>query len=122
MDAYTQYELYDLFISLQGEAQTTSGLFLTVVSGYLVVAYLVGKSLTRLQVMIVTGIFMVFTTAQIGGHFTTMLYLTELAQNIDAMSGGSLPARVWPLLFLFINASIAVASLKFMWDVRHPKS
>ena len=31
-----------LAISLRGETQTTSGLFLTVVSGYLAIAYIVG--------------------------------------------------------------------------------
>ena len=46
-------------------------LYLTVVSGYLLVAYLLGKKLSFLQTTIVTTLFMFFT---ITNNFATVLY------------------------------------------------
>ena len=118
MDQLTQYELYDVHIGLRGEALSTSGMLLTVVSGYLAIAYFVGRSLTRVQVTIVTGIFLVFTLAQIGGHFSTMMELGSISSQIITLKESSFSADMWAAVFLIINISIAAASLKFMWDVR----
>ena len=122
MDQMTQYELYDLHISLRGEALSTSSMFLTVVSGYLAIAYFMGRSLTSAQVTIITGIFLMFTLVQIGGHLSTMMELGAMTPQIDALSEGTSMANIWAVLFLIINLSIVAASLKFMWDVRAKNS
>lgn len=88
----SEYELRDLFVSMQGEAQTTSALLLSVISSYLVVSYLIDSNLTKSQSGIFTGIFI------------------------------AMPMYFWNAIFLFIHCSIAGACLKFMWDIRHPNS
>ena len=118
----TEYELRDLFISMQGEAQTTSALFLTVISGYLVVAYLLGRDLTKSQFRIFTGIFIVFAGAQIAGHFITMLTMGNIAAKSVTLGGSARPMMFWSVVYLVIHLAIAAACLKFMWDIRHPKT
>ena len=117
----SEYELRDLFVSLQGEAQTTSALFLTVISGYLLVAYLLGSDLTKSQSRIFTGIFIVFTTAQIAGHFGTMLIMGDIASQSETLGGSHQAMIFWAGVYLAIHIAITFACLRFMWDVRHPK-
>ena len=118
----SEYELRDLFISMQGESQTTSALFLTVISGYLVVAYLLGAKLTKSQSRIFTGIFIVFTTAQIAGHFMTMLGMGDLAYQAETLGGSAKPLIFWATVYLAIHIAITISCLKFMWDIRNPKT
>ena len=118
----TEYELRDLFISMQGEAQTTSALFLTVISGYLVVAYLLGSGLTKSQLRIFTGIFIVFSGAQIAGHFITMLSMGDIAAKSVTLGGSAQPMMFWASVYLVIHLAIAGACLRFMWEIRHPKT
>lgn len=118
----TEYELRDLFVSMQGESQTTSALFLTVISGYLVVAYLLGHNLTKSQSRIFTGIFIAFTTAQVAGHFNTMLLMGDIAAKSESLGGSAQPVFIWGTIFFAIHVAITTACLKFMWDIRHPKT
>ena len=92
------------------------------VSGYLAIAYIVGASLSRMQVAIITGIFLVFTLAQLGGHYATMLEMTVLNRRVEHLAAPAVGTDIWPEIFLCIHLSIVVASLKFMWDVRHADS
>lgn len=115
----SHYEVYDVIVSLRGEAQTTAGLFLTVVSGYLAIAYVVGSSLTRAQVTTITGIFLVFTFVQVMGHLSTMLELGALSEQIQLGIESPIKMEFWAFAFSAVHLSIIAASLKFMWDVRH---
>ena len=92
-------------------------LYLTVMSGYLLVAYLVGKELSFLQTTIITTLFVSFSifntvvmvsylqTAYFYGHTYGLARLPGWATEVSAimLAGGIL------------------AAVKFMWDARHPK-
>ena len=108
-------ELSTELLSNAGEAM---GLYVTVSSGYLLVAYLVGKDLTRLQAVIITVLYAVFTafnTIAVVSYFQTAVYFGH------AYGAGLAPR--WPIYGLGLLLGLGIlACLKFMWDVRHPKT
>ena len=98
-------------------------LYLTVSSGYLVVAYIVGRELTRSQTLFISGLFLVFALYAlwgVGQYWSSgdeaRIALEELgADTIDLNYLGLNPAVIAvPMGVLGI-----FGSLKFMWDIRH---
>ena len=97
-------------------------MFITVTFAYLVVAYFVGEKLSRLQVLIgsvlylASGISFWFATITHGASFHALAY--EYQELI--------PSRLW--LFPWVETTTVlfsggiIASLYFMWDVRHGKA
>ena len=106
-----------LVTELMGQGQVSLGLYLTVTSGYLLVAYLVGNDLTRLQVFIVTVLFAVVA----GLNTLAAAAFWESAAHFGHTYGeGRASTWAWKAVAFVLGAGI-FASLKFMWDVRHPK-
>jgi hypothetical protein len=92
-------------------------LYLTVSSGYLLVAYLVGKELSFLQTTIITTLFMFFT---ITNTVATVLYMQSAYYFSHTYGAGRLPGWTASVTGILLAAGI-LAAVKFMWDVRHPK-
>ena len=92
-------------------------LYLTVMSGYLLVAYLVGKELSFLQTTIVTTLFMFFT---ITNTVATVLYMKNAYYFSHTYGAGFLPGWTGPVTGILLAGGI-LAAVKFMWDVRHQK-
>ena len=98
-------------------ATSAMSLYLTVVSGYLLVAYLAGKELSSLQTTIVTTLFMFFT---ITNTVATVLYMQNAYYFSHTYGAGRLPGWVALTTGVLLAGGI-LAAVKFMWDVRHPK-
>ena len=101
--------------------------FISLVSAYLVVAYVVGKELLPSQVIVINLLFSVSTILTIFGNAVTARnaiqahYLGSL--NVEEMI--PLPEFLIyfvPISLILIDFCIVLASLKFMWDIRHPKT
>jgi len=103
---------------------TMLSVYLSATTGYLIAAYLVGQKLTFSQSFTVSGLYVVFASlsayAAIGFALRGVDYVAIMMEHRpDAIFYGR-PEAVLPLgAVLFVGI---VASLKFMWDVRHPKS
>lgn len=120
----TEAELWELVILSQANIASLLGIYLTAASGYLVVSYLVGGKLTNMQTFLVTGLYIVFgmiTTFALNVNliragflmeFTDEKYRPPLSPIVQVM-----PAIVTTFLFFGV-----LGCLKFMWDVRHPKT
>jgi len=120
----TEHEIWELVVLSQANIASLLGLYLTAASGYLVVSYLVGNKLTTMQTSLITGLFIVFgviTTFAVNVNliragflmgFTDSTYRPPLSPVVPIM-----PLVVTPFLFVGV-----IGCLKFMWDVRHPKS
>ena len=98
-------------------------LYLTVTSGYLIVAYSVGAQLTKSQCLFVSTLFVVFAYYSLWGvtQYWTTGDLTRIAfeaydpiNYIELNSVGLNPA----VISLPMGVFGIVGSLKFMWDVR----
>ena len=101
---------------LSGSGDAMS-LYLTVISGYLLVAYLVGKELTSLQTTIVTILFLFFG---ITNTVATMSFMQNAFYFGQTYGEGRVPNWWAPLTGTLLALGI-IAAVKFMWDVRHPK-
>jgi hypothetical protein len=117
----TQYEIIDAVGTYQGLAQSGLMNYFAILSSYLVVAYFAGASLSRHQVVIITGLYLVMQLFTTWGIFTFFIATRTLAETITA--GGWQPPPIKPI---YIAGPLLVfgiiAGLKFMWDVRHPKT
>lgn len=102
------------------------GMLITLMSGYLVVAYLVGEKLTRAQVMIVNSLYVIAALTVIAGHSQYMadVMIARLQvhsidpQVFDAVDPALL--KLIPATLAFVNIGLIVSSLYFMWSIRHP--
>lgn len=114
--------LLELVAEFNVAGMTAMTLYLTAMSGYLLVAYMIGNKLTRLQCVIVTGLFLwfsVFVTLGTAGYFGRAYQLSGLFSEFKP-SG-----MVMDTWVLWASSGLELvgifAALKFMWDVRHPK-
>lgn len=112
-----------MFWSAQEMGVQALMLYVTVTSGYLIVAYLVGAQLTRSQVLFVSALFVVFALYSLWGvtQYWTSGYLTDLAfkehiphEYIELNRVGLNPA----LISLPMGILGILGSVKFMWDLR----
>jgi hypothetical protein len=99
-------------------------LYLSATSGYLVVAYLIGGKLNRAQVFTISCLYVLFAFlsayASIGFGLRGIDYVSEMMKHRpDAIFYGRPEAVIAVAMILFAGI---FACLKFMWDVRHPKS
>ena len=107
-----------LVVEQLGGANGAMTLYLTVTSGYLLVAYLAGKELTRLQAAIITCLYVVFTTAN---TLAVISFFNAAIHYAHTYGAGRMP--LWPPYTVGTAFFLGIlACLKFMWDVRHPKS
>jgi hypothetical protein len=99
-------------------------LYITITSGYLIVAYLIGDKLTKTQVAIVNTLYIVMSS--IAAYGTTIWIVRGVYFSLQQSAievGMPLHATyiVPAMIGVFMIGGI-VTCLKFMWDVRHPKA
>ena len=105
-------------ILVNGETTT----MMTLLFGYLLLAYFVGKSLSNTQSMIVTGLYIVAFVITLGNIVTGVLASAAMAAPFKdlcpecTLNPMSSPAGA--VLVLLINLAMLIASLYFMWSVR----
>ena len=108
-----------------GNYISTMGLFISIISAYLVVAYLAGKELLRSQVILINLLFIIFIGYGMLGMYNWSRVAHEMATLAIEMSEqrkiGPTTLDV-PTITLLVQVPIVIACLKFMWDVRHTKS
>jgi hypothetical protein len=95
-------------------------LYLSVVTGYLVVAYLAGSKLSRFQVTFVTILFVVFSvhlTVSSYGAFEAA-YIAHLKYFPDEVIG---PSPILNRGLAVFQLAGIIGCLTFMWDVRKSK-
>ena len=106
--------------SLWANAISVYVIFLSVLSGYIVIAYFMGKSLSGGQVAIVNFLFagIAGPTLYIWQSFaSTALYYSGLAANARGEHFYSFDYGM--ALGLAFNSALVIAAIVFMWLVRH---
>ena len=124
----TPYELIDLAQSTYGNGTAAYGVFLTVVTAYLVTAYVVGAELSRYQVTVLTILFLlvtgilVFTISSYvfyGNHYSVLARAAALGAEAEGPTWA--PKQWFPAFLTIVNVTTVVASLSFMWKSRTAK-
>jgi hypothetical protein len=99
-------------------------MYVTVLASYMVVAYLAGRRLTKLQAATASALFIVAATLT---AYTSTSYFFRVVSWIDALElmnpdkhyGAKPFVGYWMVGLMGLGIS---ASLLFMWQVRHPPS
>ena len=130
----TPYEAFDLAQSAYGNSQAVYAIFLSITSGYLVTAYLVGRELTTTQFRLLTTFFLVVAAILIWSMsaytYSGNAFSQVGREMVEAARNESLPEPVWsvthvrswiPEFMALINSLTIFGSIFFMWNVRRPK-
>jgi len=117
----TQYELADLAQSAFGNATSAFAVNLSILSGYLIVSYLVGDKLSRTQVVILNSLFVLtagFIVFLVVGYASSGVRFATLAAP-EIASERFFTAKPWTVYAVGgINVIGIVAALYFMYDKR----
>jgi len=123
-EAMTEYELTDAINSTMSVYASTFTLYLTIISAYLIAGFVVGQKLSKQQFVIVSILFffasglVVLAMSGLG---------SRLAHTADALRlvNADHPIKFNTMYINVLNVILIlgmIASFKFMWDIRHPKS
>jgi len=103
---------------------TWIGLSFTFLTAYLVTAYTVGMALTKSQVWIINTLFCLYQAGTINGVHTAGSRYLEFVDEILSIN----PERDYSFSVTSLYAGplllaiVTLVALKFMWDIRHPKT
>jgi hypothetical protein len=120
----TEYELIDAINGTTDILITIFSMYVTFTTAYLICAYLVGGSLNRLQCFMVTVLYV----ASAGISTISMLSIGPRILDLYGTLKLTNPARIglahdWIYIELAVLSALGIfAGLKFMWDIRHPKT
>jgi hypothetical protein len=121
----TESELIEAITSYFDIAVAALTLYVTICSGYLLVAYMAGGNLTNSQALIVSTLYC-FVAGVTANAFRTWSQRSFDYLALQESSGlSSISLGTSPMLASVLTAIMfagVVACLKFMWDVRHPKT
>ena len=123
----TEYEMTDIIMSRFGHMTDQASLYFALVSGYLITAYIVGARLTRLQVTVVNTLYCLWTVGILWGYINTVSDTIELERAIRGAGATPAAGKISDSTFAAYSFAIVqaigiIASLIFMWSVRHPKT
>lgn len=119
----TEYEIKDLIQSALAGNTTVLSVVISVISGYLVIAWLVGDKLTKFQVVWINLLFLTFSTMlalRWATGFKTVINLQRDLLQLNVEIGTEVTYEMI-MGITFVLAAAILGSLKFMRDVRHPK-
>lgn len=118
----TLYEVSDIINGLNSNVIASQAVFLTIVSAYLVVAYSVGRDLTKYQAGFIS---LVFLMLMIVDYFATSSLMQDVYEFHEVklhLLGQEAPNETlndtvaW--IFTSIRVVISLGALIFMWQVR----
>ena len=120
----TQYESLDLAQSAFSSSIAAYALFLTIVTGYLVTAYMVGRELDRSQVWLLSTLFLVVVSIAIWSVSSYIYWGTvySLGAEPEGIDRSVMAPTLWlPAVMALVNVATAVACLVFMRNVRQKR-
>lgn len=120
----TEAEILELMAAHGANAITAFTVYITFTFGFLATAYFVGSQLTRLQAIIVAGLYVIAAVAPsltqiayIQLTFTILESGPNLGHGITLLNG-----TFWVWSMSIIQSVGIVISLYFLCSVRHPKT
>jgi len=98
--------------------------FFTGFTAYLIAAYLIGSKLTRSQVFFISVCYFFYASLCIIAVYGAGNLLTHFASEVGSMNPDRPFIANYPVLYAATGTLVlgVFGSLKFMWDVRHPRT
>ena len=120
-------EWFEISLIAGENSLTGFAILFSLMSGYMVVAYTVGRTLSRNQVLLASSIYTVGCLLMVFSNFSHVRdaivgrqQAALIAQEIPM--GVGLSPVTWASVILVIHRSFLIGSLIFMWQVRHSKT
>lgn len=124
-------EWFEAYTNASSNGLTALAILLTIVSGYMVIAYLVGGKLTKIQVFLVNTVYITSGLSVLTSNYGSVLdsataraqagrHAEELALIISPV--GEAAPETLAIIVATVNSLFLIVSLVFMWQVRHPKT
>jgi len=116
-------ELAQGYISI---IQTEANILLGMIFGYLLTAHFIGTKLSKAQVIILNGLYMFTVLSSLAvyqGHFSSLMFTVERVIAEKGRDASDIPITGTPggeLTVVIAYILMIIASLYFMWTVRHP--
>ena len=97
---------------------------ITLLTAYIIMAYMVGKDLSKSQVTIVNTLYVLLSMFAFLSIYILSMAATEMgALSIEMSEQRTRGPQLWVGVGVVgIFTFCLIGSLKFMWDVRHPKT
>jgi hypothetical protein len=117
-------DLYQIAIEFSHGLQTEEQTFLTVLSGYLIAAYVIGAKVTRHQVIVFNTIYLIVVCGLLYNMRDYWSNTTHWFHKAQAAEFGQVMVdlTVRGEMTVLACASMVVGSLYFMWSIRHSDS
>ena len=115
----TEYEIRDLASGSMSNFLTTFTIFMSIVTAYIIAAFIAGRRLTGSQLAIVNACFLI--SSGVIGLLSYLIFRVFLrrAQEADAIVGTKSVLLIdfsWTVAVLYVI--LTIGSLTFMWNVR----
>jgi len=125
----TEVEAYSALRETTEYAMAIGEQNITLLTGYLLIAFFIGAKLTRFQVSFVNVLFVVMFLSSCLSLASAAATLTHIAQRLRD-TGSDIPMTAFdmgesgmasPIFVLGVCLAMLIGALYFMWSVRHPK-
>ena len=120
----TPYEYADLAQSAFGNGLSSFAVLLSIVSGYLITAYLVGAKLSKFQVRLLTTMFVLvmgLLAWSMSAYTYWGSYFAALGRNEASPESLFRPGAWTTGATAILTLLTIVMCLLFMWNIRQPK-
>jgi hypothetical protein len=121
-----EFELGEMLYSAYSLSSDGAAIYFTLVTAYIVASYVVGDKLSTAQMLIISALYVVWSLGLINVQYTQILAVTGFQRELSALGGSPLliqqNTQVATWGFIGVQISGMLASLYFMWSIRHPKT
>ena len=124
-------EWFEAYTNATSNGLTALAILLTMVSGYMVIAYVAGNKLTRIQVMLVNVVYIASSVSVLTSNYGSVLDSAtarfQAGLRIEELSlilstTGEAAPETLAIIVAAVNSLFLIISLVFMWQVRHPNA
>ena len=123
----SEYELVDVMYTIFASMNESATLYFTLVSAYLGLSFFIGERLTKVQLIIVNTLYIIWVIGVINSGYgglsnavTVMGLLNEMGSPFQGQGQRITQGAVYG--FMLVQFGGMLASLYFMWSVRKAKS
>lgn len=123
----TEYEILDVIETINGNTITGTSVYFSVLTAYLLVAYVAGIKLTRYQVAFINCVFLFYNfiaAANIAEMVRTRMGLSHRLREMleEAPPVSEEVVTMILSIFILMRIMLVLGAIVFMWQVRHPKT
>jgi hypothetical protein len=122
-------EWLEAYTNASSNGLTSLAILLTMVSGYIAIAYISGEKLSTLQVVLINIVYVSSGTSVLLSNYGSVLdaataraEAARLLEEVGSVMGIEGTPDTLALVVAGTNSLYLIISLFFMWQVRHTKS